>query len=60
MPNRPSRLKRSRWLQYKRFSKLPNSVKILTLIIHFMGLLIFLLQQPEVREIVQLLLKGKL
>lgn len=60
MPNRPQRVKRSRRSQSKRFSKLPNSVKILTLIIHFTGLVIFLLQQPEVREIVQLLLKSKL
>jgi hypothetical protein len=57
MPNRPPRVKR---FQRKRLPKVPTSVKFLTLLVHFMGLLIFLLQQPEVREIVQILLKGKL
>jgi hypothetical protein len=57
MPNRPLRVKRS---QRKRLHKVPTNVKFLTLLIHFMGLLIVLLQQPEVREMVQILLKGKL
>ncbi len=56
MSNRQQRVKGHRG---KHPHQSPN-IKVLALLIHLVGLLIFFMQQPEVREIVRLLLAGKL